>query len=291
MLKNSILAPALAVFLLASTGTSADAAKTKKQNQPPAALNNLQAPQSGRYDTTNSNSSSGSYNSSSSSSSINSGSGSGSQNGDGQSLSMFKAGNTSLPAGTYAMTNVSTGAAFVVIVDDSGDMRAQDARAMNLVGDKTAKHSRSKRSNDSSYNNQPYNNSERDYNSANSGNSSNYGSGNQNNYDNGGSNFSGSSSGIPTSLPPQPTPASAILPAPTGGHPLLQGANQMTAPSQSSLGSVLPGLFSGSGQNGLQQGLPGQLPGGVKGALQQELQRQIMKHAPDIERQVRKYIK
>lgn len=291
MLKNSILAPALAVFLLASMAAAADAAKTKKQQ--PAALNNLQAPQSGRYDTSGANSASGSSNSHNS---INSGSGSAASGGDSQSLSLFKAGNTSLPAGTYAMTNVSTGAAFVVIVDDSGDMRAQDARAMNLVGDKTSRHSRSKRgSNSSSSNQPPYNDGNADYNSASSGNSNGNDNGNANNYDSGSSNYSGgSASSIPTSLPPQPTPASAILPAPTGGHPLLQGANSMTAPSQSSLGGILPGLFNQSTQNGMtpgQQSLPGQLPGGVKGALQQELQRQIMKHAPSIERQVRKYIK
>ncbi|MCC6979308.1 MAG: hypothetical protein IT343_13370 [Candidatus Melainabacteria bacterium] len=288
MLKNSILTSVMAMLLVASLGTSPVAAKTKKQseNQPPAALNDLQAPQSGRYDSSAANSSS-----------------------DGQSMSLFKAGNTTLPAGTYAMTNVSTGAAFVVIVDDSGDMRAQDARAMNLVGDSHSKHSRSKRGSYSSNSSQPYNDGNRDYNSAAGGGPSNYDGGSGSSYggnsaysgasgSSGTSNSSGASSssggstsGIPTSLPPQPTPASAILPAPTGGHPLLQGVNQMTAPSQSSLGSVLPGLFNQSGLGAGQQNLPGQLPGGIKGALQQELQRQIMKRAPQIERQVRKYIK
>ncbi len=275
MLKNSIFTSAIALLLGSSVGLSAEA----KSNKVPQLLQQIQQqqqmqqqqkqqgalqPQQGQYD--NSNASSGS-------------------SGGGDSISMFKAGNTSLPPGTYAMTNVSNGAAFVVIVDDSGDMRAQDARAMNLVDDsKTAKRSSNnrRRGGDSSYSD---NNSA--YSDGQSG-SSQYSNSNQNS-----SNNSYSSNNPPAMLTPEPTPSSAVLPTPMqSGHPLLQGSSQSSAYPSAQPGGLLPNLFSQQNVQG--QGVNGQIPGGMKGALQAELQRQfgkqIMKHGPNIERQVRKVI-
>ncbi len=144
MLKNSIFASAIVMVIVTSLSLPVDAAKPKKTKQQKlqekaAAQESLQS-QQGQYDSGGSVNSSGNYGGSSSNSASGSASNGNSRNsGSSDSISMFKAGNTSLPSGTYAMTNVSTGAAFVVIVDDTGDMRAQDARAMNLVDDsKTA---------------------------------------------------------------------------------------------------------------------------------------------------------
>ncbi len=290
MLKNSIFVSAMAMLIAVSLSLPADALKQKKTKQQKlqdqSAQDSLQS-QQGQYDSGGAGSS-GDYGSSSAS-------GNNRTSGNSDSISMFKAGNTSLPSGTYAMTNVSTGAAFVVIVDDSGDMRAQDARAMNLVDDsKSAKHSSKSKSNGnsgiSSYrnsdNNPDYSDSQ--YESSQYSDSSKlnrYGSDNYN-----------ASKASPPILPPQQTPASAVLPTPMkGGHPLLQGSSQSGAYPSAQPGGLLPNLFTQ--QNPLSPGQPAnaQIPGGMKGALQAELQRQlgkqIMKHAPNIEQQVRKVIK
>ncbi len=282
MLKNSILASAMALILVASLASTSEAAtkskKTPKKNQQ-TDPNGLNSPEQGQYDR-GGNSDSGSNNGYNSDNN-------GSSSSGGDSVSMFKAGNTSLPSGTYAMTNVSTGAAFVVIVDDSGDMRAQDARAMNLIDDsKSAKGGspdNSKRNNGgSSYNDSNYDDSQ--YSASRYGNSD-YGgsqSGNSNNYH----------GGSPAQLAPEPTPASAVLPTPMKGHPLLQGATQGSIYSQA--GGSVPNLYTQ--QNPLMQGQSptGQFPGGMKGAIQAELQRQLgkqlMKHGPQIEQEVRKVI-
>lgn len=289
MLKISILASTMAVLLATSLSMPSEAAKPKKvksnqqQQQQQQQQQELQAQQGSFDNGSNSGSSSG--------------------GGGGDSISMFKAGNTSLPAGTYAMTNVSTGAAFVVIVDDSGDMRAQDARAMNLIDDKnaarTAKNNR-KNSGGSSRSSGDYN----DYdNSANNYNSSNNNSSSNN--DNSGSYRSGNSSGNlgPNGLlPPQQTPASAILPTPnSSSHPLLQGASPGSVyqpPQPAGAGGLLPSLFTSQNplaqQNSLVPGQPA--PGGIQGKIQAELQRQLNKQlmkyggSGNLEQQVRKMI-
>jgi hypothetical protein len=295
MLKNSFFVSAMAMLVAASLSLPADALKQKKTKQQKLQNQSAQDLQSqqGQYDSGGAGSSSGDYGSSSAS-------GNNRTSGNSDSISMFKAGNTSLPSGTYAMTNVSTGAAFVVIVDDSGDMRAQDARAMNLVDDsRSAKHSSKNKSNGnsggSSYRNSDNNG---DYSDSQPG-SSQYGSSQYSDSDKfnryGSDNYS-SNKGSPPILSPQQTPASAVLPTPMkSGHPLLQGSSQSGAYPSAQPGGLLPNLFTQ--QNPLSPGQPanGQIPGGVKGALQAELQRQlgkqIMKHAPSIEQQVRKVIK
>lgn len=294
MLKNSIFAAAMAMLVAMSLGMPVDAAKTKKtkqQNQQNQSAQDSLQSQQGQYDSSGSANSSGDYGGSSGSGDNRSVNGNSRSSGGGDSISMFKAGNTSLPSGTYAMTNVSTGAAFVVIVDDTGDMRAQDARAMNLVDDsKTARNSsknHSKRNNrGSSYGNSDNNS---DYNDSRNGNSQ-YSDSSR--YDSSNSN---SSNSPPAMLPPQQTPASAVLPTPMkSGHPLLQGGSQSSAYPSAQTGGLLPNLFTQ--QNPLMQGQPanGQIQGGMKGALQAELQRQLgkqlMKHAPSLERQVRNVI-
>lgn len=300
MLKNSIFASAIVMVIVTSLSLPVDAAKPKKTKQQKlqekaAAQESLQS-QQGQYDSGGSVNSSGNYGGSSSNSASGSASNGNSRNsGSSDSISMFKAGNTSLPSGTYAMTNVSTGAAFVVIVDDTGDMRAQDARAMNLVDDsKTARNSsknHSRRNNSgSSYGGAG---SHSDYNDSQNGNSQ-YSDSNR--YDSSNSDLS---NGPPAMLPPQQTPASAVLPTPMkSGHPLLQGGSQSSAYPAAQPGGMLPNLFTQ--QNPLMQGQGqglgpnGQMQGGMKGALQAELQRQLgkqlMKHAPNLERQVRKVI-
>ncbi|MCC7530652.1 MAG: hypothetical protein IT342_19165 [Candidatus Melainabacteria bacterium] len=283
MSKNSIFVSAMAILVAVSLSLPADASKqkkTKKQKLQNQSAQDSPQPQQGQYDSSGGAGTSSDYGSSSAS-------GNSRVSGNSDSISMFKAGNTSLPSGTYAMTNVSTGAAFVVIVDDSGDMRAQDARAMNLVDDsKSAKHSSKNKSNGNSggfsYRNSDNNS---DYNDSQYGSLQNSDSDNYN-----------ASKGSPPILSPQQTPASAVLPTPVNsGHPLLQGSSQSSVYPSAQPSGLLPNLFTQ--QNPLSQGQPanGQIPGGVKGALQAELQRQlgkqIMRHAPKIEQQVRKVIK
>lgn len=294
MLKISIFASTMAVLLATSLSMPSEAAKPKKvkSNQQQQQQQELQA-QQGSFDNGGS-AKNDSYGGSAASSSSSGGS---------DSISMFKAGNTSLPAGTYAMTNVSTGAAFVVIVDDSGDMRAQDARAMNLIDDKNSSHTAKNNRKNSGGNSRSggdyndYDNSGNNYSSSN-----NYGSSNN---DNSGSYRSGNSSGNlgPNGLlPPQQTPASAILPTPnSNSHPLLQGASPGSVyqpPQPSGAGGLLPSLFTSQNplaqQNPLAPGQPA--PGGIQGKIQAELQRQLNKQlmkyggSGNLEQQVRKMI-
>lgn len=291
MLKTSIFASTMAVLLSISLAMPSEAEpkvpKKNRKQQQQQQQQELQS-QQGTYDNSNNrNDSSGG--------SASSGSGS---SGGSDSISMFKAGNTSLPAGTYAMTNVSNGAAFVVIVDETGDMRAQDARAMNLIDDKnagkTAKNNR-KNNNGNPGNNQGYNdysNSGDNYNSSNNYNS---------NYDNSGgrANSSGSNLGPNGLLPPQQTPASAVLPTPNASsHPLLQGATQGSVYQPQQSGGGLTNLFTSPNplaqQNPLMPGQPA--PGGIQGKIQAELQRQLNKQlmkyggTGNLEQQVRKMI-
>jgi len=293
MLKNSIFASAMAVLLATSLSLPSEAGKASKgknkqqQKQQQQQQQELQS-QQGTYDES---------------------SGSGSANGSaagGSSISMFKAGNTTLPAGTYAMTNVSTGAAFVVIVDDSGDMRAQDARAMNLVDDKnsarTAKNSRknSGGSTGSNGNSSDYDSAGNNYGSSNNYSSSNSNSGsNTDNYRTGSSAGNLGPNGL---LPPQQTPSSAVLPSPnSNSHPLLQGASPGSVyqpPQQSGVGGILPNLFTSQNPLAPQNPLmPGQTaPAGIQGKIQAELQRQLNKQlmkyggSGNLEQQVRKMI-
>lgn len=312
MLKNTIFASTMAVLLAASIAMPSEAEPNakKKQQQQLLKQQKLQQKQQQQQEL---QAQQGSYDNSSGS---NSAGGSNSGDAAGKSMSMFKAGNTTLPAGTYAMTNVSNGAAFVVIVDDSGDMRAQDARAMNLIDEKNTPKAAKNRKNGgyggnsgssgNSGNNSDYdsggnyNNSSSNYNNS----SSNY---NNDNDGNDGSYRANSSSGGPSSnlgpnglLPPQPTPASAVLPTQnSSGHPLLQGATQgsVYAPGQPSGGGLLPSLLTGQNplgqQNSMMPGQPG--PGGIQGKIQSELQRQLNKQllkygSGNLEQQVRKMI-
>ncbi len=207
----------------------------------------------------------------------------GSSGGSTESISMFKAGNTTLPAGTYAMTNVSTGAAFVVIVDDSGDMRAQDARAMKLIDD-------SKVGSDNQYR---------------GGGSDHVTAGNQygggNSY--GGTSYGGggyqnsqppnqSAAASPPTLSPAAVPSSAVLPAQGSQHPLLQGMSAQGAYPQQPKQGGIQGLLNQLNP----QGAPGQPgAGGIQGKIQAELQRQLNKQllkggTGGLEQQVRKMI-
>jgi hypothetical protein len=266
MLNKSNFASALALLVAASLTMPVDAATKKPPKQKPqkqSAQDSLQS-QQGQYDSGGAGSSGGDYGNNSSNRNNHNSGGS-------DSISMFKAGNTSLPSGTYAMTNVSTGAAFVVIVDDSGDMRAQDARAMNLVDEaKTARNSsknNSRRNSSGSSNGNPDNNS--NYNNSNY-NDSQYGSRQNSDYGTPGSNnaYSSNNNNPPPLLPPQSTPASAVLPAPAGGHPLLQGATQSGVYPSSQPGSLLPNLLTG--HNPLSQGQMPNSPGGMQGMPQQK---------------------
>jgi hypothetical protein len=295
MLKTTIFASTMAVLLAASIAMPSDAEPNakKKQQQQLLKQQKLQQKQQQQQEL---QAQQGAYDNSSGS---NSGGGSNSGDSAGRSMSMFKAGNTTLPAGTYAMTNVSNGAAFVVIVDDSGDMRAQDARAMNLIDEKNA-HKAAKNRKNGGY-------------GGNSGNDQNYDSGN--NYNNSINGYDGNDGGYRTNnssggsssnlgpnglLPPQPTPASAVLPTQnSSGHPLLQGATpgSVYAPGQPSGGGLLPSLLTGQNplgqQNSMMPGQPG--PGGIQGKIQSELQRQLNKQllkygSGNLEQQVRKMI-
>lgn len=295
MLKTTMFASTMAVLLAVSIAMPSEAAPNaqKKKQQELLKQQKLQQKQQqqqalqeqqGAYDNSGGSNSAG---------------GVGSGDAAGRSMSMFKAGNTTLPAGTYAMTNVSNGAAFVVIVDDSGDMRAQDARAMNLIDDKNTSKATKNRKN-GGYGSNPGN--DQNYDSGN-----NYGKSN-NDYDgnDGGYRTNNSSGGSSSNLgpngllPPQPTPASAVLPTQnSSGHPLLQGATQgsVYAPGQPSGGGLLPSLLTGQnplGQpNAMMPGQPG--PGGIQGKIQSELQRQLNKQllkygSGNLEQQVRKMI-
>lgn len=295
MRKNTIFASTMAVLLAASVAMPSEAEPNakKKQQQQLLKQQKLQQKQQQQQDL---QAQQGAYDNSSGS---NAG---GSSSGDsaGRSMSMFKAGNTTLPAGTYAMTNVSNGAAFVVIVDDSGDMRAQDARAMNLIDEKNSPKTAKNRKN-GGYGGSPGNDQNYDsggnYNNSNSDYDGSDGSYRNNN------SSAGSSSNLGPNglLPPQPTPASAVLPTQnSSGHPLLQGATSgsVYAPGQPSGGGLLPSLLTGPNplgqQNSMMPGQPG--PGGIQGKIQAELQRQLNKQfmkyggSGNLEQQVRKMI-
>lgn len=194
-------------------------------------------------------------------------------------VSMFRAGNTTLPAGTYAMTNVTSGEAFVVIVDDTGDMKAQDARAMDLVAGSN--------SNKSS----PTGGTGRtqDYSSQDTSRDDSQAYNRNDAYDNRSPNRNRNNQ-----LAPEPIPSNVVVPAlggqPAAAHPLLQGANQgMISPAQPSLGSYLPSMLNQPGGMGM---TGGNFPGGMKGKIQAEIQRQLQKQmGPGFEQKVRNVIK
>ncbi|MBC7998303.1 MAG: hypothetical protein IAF58_10185 [Leptolyngbya sp.] len=212
-------------------------------------------------------------------------------------VSMFRAGNTTLPAGTYAMTNVSSGEAFVVIVDDTGDMKAQDARAMDLVDSSNARSNKSasrggagrsqqqdySQQNNSQQNNSQQNNSQQNYSRDDSqayNRDDSYVDRSPNRWKN-------------KQLAPEPTPTGVVVPSvgsqPAAAHPLLQGANQgMISPAQPSFGSYVPSMLGQQG--GMMNG--GGLPSGMKGKIQAEIQRQLQKQmGPGFEQKVRNVIK
>lgn len=312
MLKKSTKASAvmltvsLTLCLSASIQLSADAANKKnklqqlqeqiKANQ--AKQNGGLTPQQGQYDHgQNSSNSAGGAGGYGGDRGYDNAGGNSSSSGGSDSVAMFKAGNTSLPAGTYAVTNVSTGAAFVVIVDETGDMRAQDARAMNLIDD-----SKNKRTaNRGSHSGSGAPRGSDSYSGNGYGGAGNYGGSGTSG--SAGNMTGGSAAGYPANSPtvgvgktlaPEPIPSSAVLPTPTSGHPLLQGGSQTGVYPSALPSGGASGLFGQA--NALMQGqsTTGQIPGGMKGVIQSELQRQLgkqlMKHGPNIERQVRKYM-
>lgn len=197
-------------------------------------------------------------------------------------VSMFRAGSTTLPAGTYAMTNVNSGEAFVVIVDDTGDMKAQDARAMDLVD------SSNTRSNKSASKNGAGRPAQQDYSQQNNSRDDSQAYNRDNSYDDTSPNRWKN-----RQLAPAPVPPGVVVPSvgsqPAAAHPLLQGANQgMISPAQPSLGSYVPSMLGQQG--GMMNG--GGLPSGIKGKIQAEIQRQLQKQmGPEFEQKVRNVIK